>query len=337
MKAILQNRYGRPDDLAYAEAPMPALAEGQVLVRVRAASMHADVWHMVMGRPYLLRLFGAGLLKPKNPIPGTDMAGIVEKVGGKATRFKVGDAVFGETMILNEWNNGGAFAEYVAVSEAVLALKPERLSFEEAASVPTSGIIALRSLTHEGGLRAGAGQRVLINGAGGALGSFAVQIAKAYGAEVTAVDVEEKADFLKALGADQVISARQLDVSGIDGRFDIIQDIYSNLDLKLWRSKLARDGKFVYIGHDHYGKDVSALWGVVPHAIGLMLGALFDKRLPKPSFSTQRGPLLGTLADMLGQGKIRPHIGAVFPLSEARTALERLVGGQVCGKIVLKV
>jgi NADPH:quinone reductase-like Zn-dependent oxidoreductase len=337
MKAILQNRYGRPDELAYADAPLPRLGDDQVLIRVRAASMHADVWHMVMGRPYLLRLFGAGLRKPKNPIPGTDMAGIVERVGAKAARFKVGDAVFGETMILNQWNNGGAFAEYVAASEAGLALKPDRLSFEEAAAVPTSGIIALRSLTHEGGLRAGAGQRVLINGAGGALGSFAVQIAKAHGAAVTAVDVEEKSDFLKALGADQVISAGRLDPSRIDGSFDIIHDIYSNLDLDRWRSKLAPDGKFVYIGHDHYGKDVSAIWGVLPHAIRLMAGALFDRHLPKASFSAQRGPLLDSLADMLEQGKIRPQIGATFPLSEAGTALKRLVGGKVCGKIVLAV
>ncbi len=335
MKAILQECYGYPDDLHYGEAELPTPTDDQVLVRIRATSMHADIWHMVMGRPFLLRLFGAGLSKPKNRIPGTDMAGIVEKVGAKVTRFKVGDPVFGETVTLNQWNNGGAFAEYVAVSEAALAFKPTRLSFEEAAAVPTSGIIALRSLLHEGGLRAG--QRVLINGAGGALGSFAVQIAKAYGAEVIAVDVPEKADYLKALGADQVIYPSQLDPSKITGRLDIIHDIYSNLNLKQWRSKLTPDGKYVYIGHDHFGKDVSPFWGVLPRAMGLMLKAQFDKQLPKGSFSIQSGPLMRSLADMIEDGKIHPQVGAVFPLNEARKALAYLVSGQARGKIVLTV
>lgn len=193
--------------------------------------------------------------------------------------------------ITGHFENGGAFAGYVAVSEAGLAGKPASVSFEEAAAVPTSGIIALRSLVHEGGLRAG--QRVLINGAGGALGSFAVQIAKAYGAEVVAIDVQEKAEFLKTLGAHLVIPAHPF--------------------------------------------DLSAFWGVLPRAIGLMLRALFDKQLPKAAFSLQGGPLMRSLAEMLEQEKIRPQVGAVFPLSEARQALATLVSGQVFGKIVLKV
>ena len=146
MKAIVQARYGSPDDLELRDIETPVVGDDDVLVRVRAASVHPDVWHVVTGRPYVLRLMGAGLSRPKNPIPGTDMAGIVESVGTGVTRFRPGNPVFGETIAAQQWTNGGAFAEYVSVPQDLLALKPDNITFEQAASVPTSGYIALQNL-----------------------------------------------------------------------------------------------------------------------------------------------------------------------------------------------
>jgi NADPH:quinone reductase-like Zn-dependent oxidoreductase len=183
--------------------PVPAVGAGDVRVRVRAASLHPDVWHVVTGRPAVLRLMGAGRTRPRQPIPGTDMAGVVEAVGPQVTRFRPGDAVFGETIPAMQWVNGGAFAEYVSVPEHLLALKPANVTFEQAASVPTAGYIALLNLPD---LRqVGPGRRVLVNGAGGGVGTLVVQIAKAHGAHVTAVDTAGKLPMLRALGADVVV------------------------------------------------------------------------------------------------------------------------------------
>jgi NADPH:quinone reductase-like Zn-dependent oxidoreductase len=165
MKAIVQERYGSPYDLELREVDKPVVGDDEVLVRVRAASIHPDVWHVVRGRPYVLRLMGAGFFKPKNPIPGTDMAGIVEDVGKSVTQFRPGDPVFGETTMTHPWIHGGAFAEYVSVHQDLLALKPDNVTFEKAASVPTSGFIALHNLRGLNQWRPG--RKVLINGAGG--------------------------------------------------------------------------------------------------------------------------------------------------------------------------
>ena len=181
----------------------PVAGDDEVLVRVRAASMHPDVWHVVSGRPYVLRLMGAGLAVPRNPIPGTDMAGIIESVGKGVVRLRPGDPVFGETVAAQQWVNGGAFAEFVSVRQDLLALKPEDVTFEQAASVPTSGFIALQNLRAPRGW--GPGRKVLINGAGGGVGALAVQIAKAVGAHVTAVDSTNKLGMLRLLGADEVV------------------------------------------------------------------------------------------------------------------------------------
>ena len=202
MKAVVQDRYGSPDDvLQLREIDKPVVGDNEVLVRVRAASVHPDVWHVVTGRPYVLRLMGAGLLKPKNPVPGTDVAGLVESVGKDVTRFRPGDEVFGETHSKLQWRNGGAFAEYVSVPQDTLALKPEGIAFEQAAAVPTSGFIALHNLQDGGQIQPG--ESVLINGAGGGVGTIAVQLAKAYGARVTGVDTTEKMELVRSLGADQ--------------------------------------------------------------------------------------------------------------------------------------
>src|SRR5215212_9150985 len=193
MKAIVQGKYGPPADvLELADVDEPVVKDDEVLVRVHAASVHPDVWHVVRGLPYVLRLMGAGLLRPKKRIPGTDVAGRVESVGKDVTRFRAGDEVFGETIKGYQWANGGAYAERVSVPEDQLALKPANITFEQAAAVPTSGLIALQNLPDEGLLRPG--QSVLVNGAGGGVGTLALQLAKAYGGNVTGVDNTKKLD-----------------------------------------------------------------------------------------------------------------------------------------------
>ena len=176
MKAIVQDRYGSPDVLALRDIDPPLAADDEVLVRVRAASVHADVWHAMKGVPYVLRVMGSGLRAPKHRVPGTDLAGVVHSVGANVTRFQPGDEVFGQSLRANLWRNGGALAEYAAVPEAMLELKPAGLTFEQAAAVPTSGSLAVQHVRDEG--RVQPGQTVLINGAGGAVGAFAVQLAR---------------------------------------------------------------------------------------------------------------------------------------------------------------
>src|SRR5712692_11815176 len=243
MKAIVQEKYGSPDNLELREVDKPAPGDDEVLVRVRAASVHPDVWHVVTGRPYVLRLMGAGVFKPKNPIPGTDMSGIVESVGKSVTQFRPGDSVFGETIVAQQWTNGGAFAEYVSVRQDLLALKPDNITFEQAASVPTSGYIALQNLRDPSRLRPG--QTVLINGAGGGVGALTVQLAKAYGAHVTAVDSTRKLGMLRSLGADEVIGFTEEDFTQLGVRYDLIFDVPGNQSLSACRRALKPDGRYV--------------------------------------------------------------------------------------------
>jgi NADPH:quinone reductase-like Zn-dependent oxidoreductase len=186
MRAVVQTGYGKPSEvLEVRELDRPPVGDDQVLVRVRAASVHPDVWHVVMGLPRVLRMMGSGLRRPKDVVPGTDMAGQVESVGSRVTRFGPGDEVFGETIRGMQWRNGGAYAEYVVVDGDALALKPSNVTFEQAATVPTSGLITLQNLPDLG--RRPGGQRVLVNGAGGGVGEMAVQLARSSGAHVTVV------------------------------------------------------------------------------------------------------------------------------------------------------
>jgi NADPH:quinone reductase-like Zn-dependent oxidoreductase len=203
MKAIVQNRYGSPDVLELRDIDEPVATDDQMLVRVRAASVHADVWHVMRGVPYVLRIMGAGLRAPKDLVPGTDLAGIVESVGRNVTRFRPGDEVFGQSLVANLWRHGGAFAEYAAVPEARFEPKPAGLTFEQAAAVPTSGSLAVQGVRDEG--RVQEEHKVLINGAGGAVGTFAVQLTKAYGADVTGVDAAGKLDMVRSIGAERVV------------------------------------------------------------------------------------------------------------------------------------
>ncbi len=334
MKAIVQDRYGSVDVLRLAEVDKPVAEAHEVLVRVRAASVHADVWHVVSGFPYVLRLMGAGVSKPKNPIPGTDMAGIVEAVGTNVTQFKPGDEVFGETHHGMQWVNGGTYAEYVAAPEDILALKPGNITFEQAASVPTSGMIALHNLQSVGLPKPG--QKVLVNGAGGGVGTIAVQLAKAYGANVTAVDSAEKLDMLQSLGADQVIDYTREDFIQGSERYDLIFDVASNLRFSDCKRVLIATGKYLVIGHDHYGTRGHRILGSLPQMFTLMAMAPFTNHLPDANVSTpNQKELMAVLREFLAAGKITPVVDRTYTLSEVPEALRYLMEGRVRGKVVV--
>ncbi len=333
MKAIVQDRYGPPADLQLREVPEPMVGEDEVLVRVRAASLHPDVWHAVVGRPYVLRLMGAGLFKPKNPIPGTDVAGVVQSTGESVTRFEPGDEVFGLTAA-DTWANGGAFAEYVAVSEECLASKPGNVTFEQAASVPASGVIALNNLPDAG--RIGAGREVLINGAGGGVGALALQIAKAYGARVTAVDGPGKLSMLRSLGADRVIDYTREDYTRGDGRYDLIIDVPGNRPLAACRRVLTAEGRYVPIGHEHYGRSGRRIFGLIPYYLYLMVRSRFDEQLGSGNRSLAgTRDVMAALRELLEAGKITPVIDSAYPLSEVREAFRHLVEDELRGKVIL--
>jgi NADPH:quinone reductase-like Zn-dependent oxidoreductase len=335
MKAIVQDRYGSVDVFQLREVDAPVPNDDQVLVRVRATSVHPDVWHAMRGVPYVLRLMGSGLRRPKNPIPGTDLAGIVESVGKDVTRFRPGDEVFGPTVGANLWGNGGSFAELAAVPEVRLQRKPADLTFEHAASVLTSGPIAVQGVRDEG--RVKPGQKVLINGAGGGVGTIAVQLAKAYGAEVTAVDAAGKLDLLRSIGADRVIDYAEEDFTRSGDRYDLVLDIAGThpwLDLK---RALTPEGSYVLIGHDQYGGSGHRWVGSLGRFFRLMLIAPFVSALHPFRGAKDPGDRLTVLRELLEAGTIRPVTDRTFPLGEVPEAIRYLESGRVQGKIVITI
>ena len=335
MKAIVQRRYGSADVLELGEVDQPTIGDDQMLVRVRAASVHADVWHVMRGVPYALRVMGAGLRAPTDLVPGTDLAGVVESVGTGVTRFGPGDAVFGQSLVANLWRNGGAFAEYAAVSEARFERKPAGLTFEQAAAVPTSGSLGVQAVRDEG--RVVAGQRVLINGAGGALGTFAVQLAKAYGASVTGVDVAEKLDMIASIGADRTLDYTREDFTRGGERYDVILDIVGNHPWREVRRALTSEGTYVLIGHDQYGATGHRWFGSLGHFAKLMVMAPFVKQLHPFRAVKDPGDRLAVLTELIEAGKLMPVIDRTFPLSEVPEAMRYLESGKARGKIVVTV
>lgn len=335
MRAVIQVRYGRPEEvLQVREVDIPEPAPDEVRVRVRAASVNPDVWHAISGYPRLIRLMGAGLRRPKQAIPGIDMAGEVQAVGRDVVDFAVGDAVFGETHDHIQWVNGGAYAEYVCVPQHVLARKPGGITFEQAAAVPTSGTIALLNLRMH--LWSAPGQRVVINGAAGGVGSIAIQMAKAKGALVIGVDHTSKLDYMLSLGADQVLDYTRDDVTRLQHGIDLIVDVASTLALADCKRMLKPDGRLVIIGHDHYGAKGRRTLGGIPYFLALMIRARFDRHLPWPAFETiEKRDAMNTLRDMLEAGGLTPTVAKAFSLAEVPAALECLQAGNLNGRIVI--
>ncbi len=339
MKAIAQNKYGSPGDvLMLREIDRPVAADDEVLVRVRAASVHADIWHSVTGRPYSWRLM-TGWRAPKRPVPGTDVAGVVESVGTRVTRFKPGDEVFGLTVRGFAIGNGGAFAEYAAAPEQSLALKPQNVTFEQAASVPASGYIAFSNLAGAGNNMEG--QRAVVNGAGGGLGTIAVQMLKARGAHVTAVDAGPKLAMLRSLGADETVDYARTNFVEQGIRYDLIFDIASNLSLQECRRALKPAGLFVWIGHEHYGRAKGGpfLGSGFPQMFRLMARGLFgDPNLPKMKFPPVIPALKdanAAMRDLMAEGKLIPFVERAYPLESVAEAFRVLEEGTVLGKVVL--
>jgi NADPH:quinone reductase-like Zn-dependent oxidoreductase len=322
MQAIVQRRYGtRPKDvLGLEQITTPAIAANEVLVQVRAAGVDRGTWHLMAGQPYLIRLLGFGLRGPKNPIPGLDVAGTVVAAGADVTRFRAGEEVFGIAR--------GSFAEYAAAREDKLVHKPVRLSFEQAAAVAVSGLAALQ------GLRAGrihAGQKVLVIGASGGVGSYAVQLAKALGAEVTGVCSTRKADLVRSIGADHVIDYTHDDFA--DGRqhYDLILDIGGNSRLARLRRALTPTGTLVIAGGE------GAKWtGVGRQLRALMLSPFTRQRLTM-YISKQRQADLDTLRQMTGTGQVTPVIGRTNALAGAAEAIRDLHAGHARGKIAITI
>ena len=335
MKAIVQERYGSADVLQLREIERPDVGADRVRVRVRAASVHADVWHAMRGWPYVLRIMGSGLRAPKHPVPGTDLSGVVESVGTAVTRFGPGDEVFGQSQLGNLWRNGGAFAEYATVPQALLEHKPARLTFEQAAGVPTSGSLAVQHVRDEGRVRAG--QEVLINGAGGAVGTFAVQLAKAYGTRVTAVDAPEKLELLRSIGADHVLDHTREDFTRRAERYGFILDIVGNHPWSACRRALTPDGTYVLSGFDQYGRSGHRWFGSLGRFARLMLISPFVSSLHPFRGVKDPGDRLVVLTELIEAGTVTPVIDRTFPLSEVRESIRYLESGRAQGKVILTV
>jgi NADPH:quinone reductase-like Zn-dependent oxidoreductase len=335
MRAIVQGRYGSVDDLNLSKVPRPEPAADEVLVRVRAASVHPDVWHVVAGRPAVLRLMGSGVRRPRERVPGTDVAGVVESVGSAVTRFAPGDEVFGEPVRGVQWRNGGAFAEYATAPEEGVAHKPFGVSFEEAAAVPTAGLIALNNLPQR---RVPAGSRVLVNGAAGGVGAIAVQLAKAYGAHVTGVDHASKLALVRSLGADRVIDYASEDFTRSGEQWDLIFDVPGNHPFKAIRRALDPRGSYVLIGHDAFGATGHRWLGSIPRLLGLVARSAVSPQLRGGSFaSPDKRQLMGTLAGLMEAGQLRVVVDRIFPLSQTPQAMRHLMSGQSLGRVVLRI
>jgi NADPH:quinone reductase-like Zn-dependent oxidoreductase len=304
MKAIVQDVYGSADVLKLRDIARPEPGDGDVLIRVRAAGVDQGVWHLMTGLPYLVRLFGYGLKKPKVPVRGREVAGVVEAVGSGVTRFAAGDEVYGTC--------DGSFAEYACAKEDKLARKPVGLSFEEAAAAPISGVTALQAVRDAGQVTVG--QKVLILGAGGGVGSYAVQLAKAFGAEVTGVCSTGKVELVRSLGADAVIDYTTSDIAGTGKLYDVILDTAGNRPLSVLRRLLVPKGTLVIVGGEGGGK----LTGGFERSLGAPLVSLFSGHKFKGLVAKETHLDLEALASLIESGSVKPAVDKVFPLPKRR-------------------
>jgi NADPH:quinone reductase-like Zn-dependent oxidoreductase len=319
MKAIVQDGYGSVSVLRSARIARPAISGREVLLRVHAAGLDRGTWHLMAGRPYLVRL-AVGLRGPRNPVPGLDVAGTVVAAGPDVTRFSAGDEVFGFGQ--------GSFAEYAVAREDKLAVKPANASFEQAAVVPVSGVTALLALTDVG--HVAAGQKVLITGASGGVGSYAVQLARAFGAEVTGVCSTAKLDLVRSLGASRVIDYTRDDFADGTQRYDLIIDIGGNPSLARLRQALTPAGTAVITG----GEDGGHWTGMDRQFRALALSPFLHQRLTMV-IPRQRSSDLDRLSSLIEAGTVTPSIGATYPLDEVPQAMRYLEAGHVRGKVVI--
>jgi len=320
MKAIVQTEYGSPDVLRLKEVEKPVPQDDEVLVRVHAASINSWDWDMLRGEPPIVRLWG--FARPRHTIPGADIAGRVEAVGKSVSRFKPGDEVFGD---LCECGWGG-FAEFACARENALGFKPTGMTFEQAAAIPQAGVMAVQGLRDTGKVRAG--QRVLINGAGGAAGTFAIQLAKLYGAEVTGVDRAVKFDAIRSLGADHVIDYTREDFTKNGRQYDLIFDLSAYHSVFDYKRALCPGGKYLMIG------------GSMARMLQiLLLGPLISKRAGVTLRMLGIKPNVGVdyLCELFAAGSVKPVIDRVFPLRETADAFRYYAEGAFVGKIVIAV
>jgi NADPH:quinone reductase-like Zn-dependent oxidoreductase len=320
VKAWVYSRYGSPDVLRLADVEVPAPREDEVLVKVHAVSLNGSDSEGLRGSPGYARI--GGLFRPRNPTLGSDIAGRVEAVGAKVTRFSPGDAVFGDNL-----NRLGGLAEFARARESDLALKPDALSFEEAAALPQGAVIALQGIRDKGGVQPG--QTVLVVGAGGSAGTFAVQFAKLAGAEVTAVDSGAKADLLRSLGADHVLDYEREDFAAGDRRFDLIFDVFARRSASAYLRALRPGGSLYFVG----GPVHRMLWLLLA---GLLVRPFTRKRLRllivRPNLDDLR-----EVARLCQEDRIRPAIGHLLPFADVPAAFRLLVEKRALGKIVVRV
>jgi NADPH:quinone reductase-like Zn-dependent oxidoreductase len=323
MKGIVQRCYGSPDVLKYEDIPKPTPADDEVLVRVHAASVNPLDWHYLEGTPYIVRT-ERGFGKPENPRLGVDFAGTVEAVGKGVRRLKPGDEVFGGRL--------GAFAEYVTVrEERAVAVKPRNVSFEQAASVPIAAITALQALRDKGKIHAG--QKVLINGASGGVGTFAVQIAKSFGAEVTGVCSTKNLELVRSIGADHVIDYTREDFTKGPERYDLILDTVSTHSPLEYKRAMKANGIYVMVGSTEPGNWFGFFLKPIE---GMLMGPFVSQQFGMMLAELNREDL-AILADLMQSGKLTPVIDRRYPLSETAEALRYLEKGHARGKVVVTV
>ena len=319
MQAIVQDRYGSAEVLEAREIDKPEIGDDEVLVRVHAASIHVGDWILMTGSPFIMRL-ATGLRRPKNQVPGTDVAGTVEAVGKAVTQLRAGDEVFG-------WG-AGAFAEYARAPESQFVVKPADLTFEEAASVGVSATTALQLLRDNGKVKPG--QKVLINGASGGVGTFAVQIAKAFGAEVTGVSSTKNLGMVRSIGADHVIDYTREDFTAGTERYDLILDNVGNHSMARTRRALAPGGMLISNGGGHAD-------GKLGRTIRTMLVSMFVRQQASPTVKTQNHDDLVALKALVEAGKLRPVIDRTYPLIQTPEAIDHVAAGHARGTVVISV
>ncbi len=325
MKAIVQDVYGSADVLGLREIDRPSIGAEEVLVRVRAAGVDPGVWHLMTGEPYLVRAMGFGLRKPKVAVRGRDVAGVVEAVGARVTRFSSGDEVYGTC-------ESGSFAEYAAAPEKRLAAKPANVSFEQAAVVPISGTTALQGVRDCA--RVQPGQQVMVIGAAGGVGSFAVQIAKSFGAKVTGVCSTAKADLVRSLGADDVIDYTHEEIDRNPARYDVVIDTAGNRPLSLLRRAMTPHGTLVLVGGEHGG---GRLLGGFDRQFRAPLVSLFVGQRLRGLVAKERAEDLQALARLIESGAVTPVIDRTYALTDAPDAIRYLAEGHAAGKVVVSV